>query len=660
MQIPFLQDAVIILLVSIPVMLFFHRFRLPSLLGLLLTGVIAGPYGLSFVHEVHEVELIAEVGVVFLLFIIGLEFSLSNLSRIRRVVLLGGGIQALGVTLLTFLVFWVAGLPWGAAVFWGFLLTLSSTAIVLKLLQEQDLVSTSYGKVSLGILIFQDIAVVPMMLLVPLLAGRQDGDSGDWGLLLLKLGALGVGTWVLTRYLVPSLLYSVAKTMSQELFLLTNIAICFAVAWITQALGLSLALGAFLAGLIISESGYSHQVTSNVLPFRELFTSFFFVSIGMLLDVSFLWQNAPQVLLLTLGVLGLKGSVGFGVARLLGYPPRTGLLVGLLLCQVGEFSFLLSKVGISYGLLTEQMNQYFLSTSIMTMALTPFIVAYGEDMLRWVFRHSGLGRWISLGAPLSEERPTALQNHVVIIGYGLNGRNVAHACRFAGIPYTVCDLDPQQVAVARKAGEDIVFGDATHEHILSHLHVGTARVIVVAISGLKHTRQIVRSIRQLSASAEVIVRTRYVQEIPMLTKIGANEVIPEEFETSIQIFSRVLNNYLVAEADIDLLTQEVRAGNYQLLHPVGPGGSHPRALSEPFALPEVTIATLQVAGGEVAGKPLCDTCVRQRYGVSVLAIRRDERFLFDIDRNTEILKGDQLYVLGRQVDIERFQQEGLQ
>ncbi|MHC2993501.1 potassium transporter KefB, partial [Pontibacter sp. HJ8] len=335
-------DVVIILGLAVVVILLFQRFRLPTLLGFLATGVIAGPHGLSLIKEVHEIEILAEIGVMLLLFIIGMEFSLRNLALIKRTVLLGGATQV-GVTiLLVALLLMMFNVGMGEAFFVGFLFSLSSTAIVLKLLQDKGEINSPHGKVVLGILIFQDIIVVPMMLVAPLMAGGSENIAMDLLMMLLKGIFVIIFVLISARYLVPRLLFVVARTKSKELFILSIVVICFAVAWLTQSLGLSLALGAFMAGLIISESEYSHQATSNILPFREIFTSFFFVSIGMLLDFSFMLQHFPLVLLLTVCTFLLKGVIAAVAARMLQYPMRTSLLVGLSLFQVGEFAFILS------------------------------------------------------------------------------------------------------------------------------------------------------------------------------------------------------------------------------------------------------------------------------------------------------------------------------
>ncbi len=375
MEIPILQDIVIILGLSILIILLFQKIKVPSILGFLLAGIIAGPHAFNLISSSHEVELLSEIGIIFLLFVIGIELSIKELISMKNTVLIGGGLQVGGTILFTTIVAYFFGLPLNSAVFLGFLFSLSSTAIVLKLIQERGEITAPHGRVALGILIFQDIIVVPMMLLTPILAG----DGGDLLttvlILIAKIVGVGVVIYLLARYIVPRIFSMVVKTKSKELFILTTVVFCFAIAWLTSSVGLSLALGAFFAGLIISESEYSHQATVNVLPFREIFISFFFISVGSLLNLEFFIQNILMILVLVIGVVFLKMLVVGLTVMLLKYPPRTVFLSLFSLFQVGEFSLLLSGVGLDNNIIPDSIYQYFLAISIITMGLTPFLIA---------------------------------------------------------------------------------------------------------------------------------------------------------------------------------------------------------------------------------------------------------------------------------------------
>ncbi|MCC9168245.1 cation:proton antiporter domain-containing protein [Pontibacter harenae] len=655
MEIPLLSDIVIILGLSVVVILLFQRFKLPTILGFLATGVIAGPHALSLINDTHDIEVLAEIGVILLLFIIGMEFSLRSLAMIKRTVLLGGMTQVFATIALVALILWSFDLPLNQAIFIGFLLSLSSTAIVLKLLQDKGEINSPHGKTVLAILIFQDIIVVPMMLVAPLMAGDSEDIATALLLMVLKGTFVIIFVLISARFLVPKLLYLVASTKSKELFILSVIVICFAVAWLTSSLGLSLALGAFMAGLIISESEYSHQATSNILPFREIFTSFFFVSIGMLLDFSFMLNHFPLILALTIVAAILKYVVAITAARVLNYPVRTSVLVGLSIFQIGEFAFILSKTGISSGLLTPENYQYFLSVSLLTMAVTPFAIQYYHRIASKVS-----GRFTTDQALEAESQAAHadelhdLSDHIVIIGYGINGRNVAKAAKHAAIPYVIVELNAVTVKQQRQLGEPILYGDAVHGTILSHLSIQQARVVVIAISDPEATKRIITSIRQISDKVHIIVRTRFVQEMEESYKLGADEVVPEEFETSIEIFTRVLTKYLMPRDQIEQFTDSIRADNYDMLRSLTGRKTGMSAIN--LELPDVEIASLRInsVDADIIGKALIDTGIRSKFGITIVAIKRKEETIIDINAKTKLAQGDVVYVVGKPYDVTRF------
>ncbi|RLA92873.1 MAG: potassium transporter KefB, partial [Deltaproteobacteria bacterium] len=593
MEIPLLNDIVIIFGLSIVILFICHRIHVPSIVGFLLTGILAGPYGLGLVKAVHEVEILAQVGVMLLLFTIGIEFSLERLLQIKKSVLMGGPIQVSLTLLIAFLIARQIGQPLGESIFIGFLISLSSTAIVLKIIQERAEVDTPHGRTTLGILIFQDIIIVPMILVTPLLAGAT-GDSGKSAFLLIAKGIGIIGLVIVSaKWIVPQLLYQITKTRSQELFLLSIVVICLAVAWITSSAGLSLALGAFLAGLIISESEYSHHALGNILPFRHAFACFFFVSIGMLLDVSFIFRQPQIVALITLSVLVLKSIIGSFATVLLGFPLRTSILVGLALGQVGEFSFILSKTGVEYGLLTGNIYQIFLAFSILSMAATPFIITLAPRLTDIILRLPLPKRLISGFFPVSETKVEDKKHHLIIIGFGINGRNVARAARVAGIPYAIIEINPETVRSEQAQGEPIYYGDATQEAVLQHANIKAAKIVVVVINDPTATRRITEIIRRLNPKVHLIVRTRYLQEMKPLYELGADEVIPEEFETSVEIFTRVLTKYFIPRDEIERLVAEARSDGYEMFRSLY---KEPSSFSDlKFQLPDVEISALRVA-----------------------------------------------------------------
>ncbi len=645
MGIPLLNDIVIIFVLSIAILFICHRLRIPAIVGFLLAGILAGPYGLGLVKAVHEVELLAEVGVVLLLFTIGIELSLEKLLQIKKSVLMGGSIQVLLTFLVTFVIAGQLGQPVGNSIFIGFLISLSSTAIVLKLIQERAEIDSPHGRTALGILIFQDIIIVPMILITPLLAGATGGAGESVLVLVAKvIGIIGLVV-VSAKWIVPQVLYQIARTRSRELFILSIVVICLAVAWITSSAGLSLALGAFLAGLIISESEYSHQALGSILPFRDVFTSFFFVSIGMLLDVGFLFRQPGTIALIALGILVIKSIIACFATVLLGFPFRTSILVGLALSQVGEFSFILSRTGVEHGLLTGNIYQMFLAFSVLSMAATPFIITLAPRLADIILRLPLPKRLISGFYPVPEIKVKIKKDHLIIIGFGVNGRNVARAARLSGIPYVVIEMNPETVRSEQAQGEPIYYGDSTQEVVLQHANIKDARIVVTAINDPAATRRITEIIRRLNQKVHLIVRTRYFQEMKPLYELGANEVIPEEFETSVEIFTRVLAKYLIPKAKIEGLVAEIRSDGYEMFRSL-----YKKSLSVSdlkFQLPDVEISALKVAErSPLVGKSIAEINLRKRFGVTVLAIRRNSQILSNPHADTQFLSDDTLVVLG--------------
>tara|TARA_R110002096_G_scaffold92486_1_gene209070 strand:- start:6998 stop:9013 length:2016 start_codon:yes stop_codon:yes gene_type:complete len=658
-ELPLLSDIVVIFGLATLVILLFMRLKLPTIIGYLLTGAIAGPYGLSLVYASTAVEVLSEIGVILLLFVIGLEFSLKSLMAIKKAVFIGGSLQVTLTIGVTALISYLFGFDWNIAVFFGFLFALSSTAIVLKLLQESGQVNTISGRTTLAILIFQDIIIVPLVLFTPMLAGESDNVLLSLFYLALKGGLVIVLTIISAKYLIPQLLYRVAKTKNEELFLLSIIVTCFAVAYVTSLLGLSLGLGAFLAGLIISESEYSHHATGKILPFREIFLSFFFVSVGMLFDISFLAEHFLLILALVALTFVVKFTVTSLAVKSLGTSYKESFIVGFSIFQVGEFSLLLAKEGLKYELLDNTTYQFFLAISILTMIITPFVLKQRENLACKVLNIPMPQKFKKkleqkTQVPELNLEKDSLNDHLVIIGYGLNGRNLSRAAKRAKIPYVIIEMNPETVKVEAAKGEPIVYGDAANAVVLEHVQIHKARVAVIAISNQPATSGIIENIRTASQSVFIIVRTRYVNEIESMLNQGADEVIPEEFETSIEIFTRVLYKYLVPKGEIDDFTNDVRHHNYEVFRTPSNDSSVPT-----LDIPEINFAGIKIEKdhGTYIGKSLKDSNLRGNTGINLVAIKRDGKTVTEITGNTKVKLGDIVYVVGKPEALDLFEEE---
>lgn len=641
-----LNDILVIFGLSALVLYLCHRAGIPVIVGYLLTGMIAGPYGLSLVHEIDTVQVLAEIGVVLLLFTIGLEFSFRNLLQARRPTLLGGSLQILLTVFCVTVVCRLLGFSYGESVFMGFLVSLSSTAVVMKILQDRAETETPHGTIALGILIFQDVMIVPMMLLIPFLSGREI-NAGVPGPIMLAAGMVIIAlVFVSAKWVVPKVFFVITQTRSRELFLLSVITVGFAVAWLTNRAGLSLALGAFLAGLIISESEYSHQALGNVLPFRDVFISFFFVSVGMLLDTGFLLKNTYFLVAAAAGVIVLKVLIAGLSTMVLGLSLRTVVSVGLALGQVGEFSFVLAGSGVGYGLLAGDWYQVFLAVSVLTMMATPFVLMASPQLAEFALKLPLPAKLKRGSYPLGAQRRVREKEHLIIIGFGVNGRNLARAARAARIPYAIVEMNPAAVKEERKKGERIYFGDATQEAILQHVNIKEAKAVAVVINDPSATRRIVEVVRRLNPKVYLIVRTRFVQETAPLLELGADEVIPEEFETSVEIFSRVLAKYLLPKEEIERFVSEIRAEGYGMLRSLSREATS--CLDLELCLPNVEIKSFRITGDSpLVGKTLAETQMRKIYGVTLLAIRRKDRILSNPDPETVFRPNDILFVVGK-------------
>jgi K+:H+ antiporter len=651
-----LGNLLVIFSVSIAVVFVFHQFRLPSIAGFLVAGALIGPHGLNLIGDIGTVQVLAEIGVVLLLFTIGIEFSLVQLASLRRLLFVGGPIQVGSVLAVAWLGAVGVGLSWQEGIFWGCLLSLSSTAIVLKALANKGDSDSIHGRTTIGILIFQDLAVVPMMLLTPILASRVEG-SGVSVLYTLAGSIIIVGLIIAAaRYAVPKLLEHIVRSRSRELFLLTIIVLCLGIAWLTSLGGLSLALGAFIAGLVISESEYSHQAMADVLPFRDSFNSLFFVSIGILMNWRVLIDHSVLVMGLLLAILLVKFVAGFVASLAMDNPPRSAFMVGVALAQVGEFSFLLAQQGQERGLLRGDPYQVFLSVSVLSMIVTPFLMQWSPLVARRLEAVQRLRHWLPSRTEAhmlqTEGKQIRLKDHVIIVGYGLNGRNLARVLNETEIPHLALDLDGDTVRRESRHGVPIYYGDATNPNVLRHAKIEEAKVLVVAISDPFITRRTVQVAKGLNPKIRVVVRTRYLRELEELHDIGADDVVPEEFETSIEIFALVLRTYNLPQEFITTKAEQIRREGYALLRrsELPELAHHLRG----GTLTDAEVETCRIDEDSPAvGKTFADLAIRPRTGASVIAWTRDGITESNPALRTKIKGGDIVVLLGSRVQIRR-------
>jgi len=623
--------------------------RVPTVVGFLLAGVLIGPGGLELVRDQHSIEVLAEIGVVFLLFTIGLKFSVSELLNMKVMVLGVGGLQVLSTAAVVAVVAGLTGQATGTAVFLGMLAALSSTAIVLRLLEERGEIHAPHGRLILAVLVFQDLAVIPMMLFIPLLSGRSTSATAAL-LALLQSIAVMAAILVAARLLYPRLLRQVVRTRSRELFVLTSLFVVLGTAWAAGLAGISLALGAFLAGIMISESEYSLQIMTEISPLRDAFASLFFISVGMLVDPSRWWLDPAHTLLLVGAVVLLKTAVVLVLALLFGFGFRVSTLAGLGLAQIGELSFVLAFEGAGSGLLGPALYQDFLSISVLTMALTPFALHLSPRLAGQAQRLAWLEAYLYRRKGVREpgrDAPPALSDHVIVIGCGVNGRHVADVLRRLGVGYVISELNPRTVTALRGAGEAVHYGDATRPEVLTHLGVERARVLVTTIADAAASRQICATARRMNARLVILARTRFVSDVEDLLKLGASEVIPEELETSLELVGRVMAAYGVGPRAREREKELIRSERSH--RQVQPRAKHAtlRAL-----LAEGDLAEVELSDGAYAvGQTLRQLDLRQAANVLVVAIEHDGAITTAPPSDQPLQIGDTLYLWGRPADL---------
>jgi len=647
-QISILTELLLVLAVTLGIVFLFHKLRLPTIVGFLLAGVFLGPDGLGLIRNASQVETLAGIGVVFLLFTIGLEFSLGQLAQTGRTVLWAGIFQILITIVVVLLVSLFLGYGIEISIFYGFLVSLSSTAIVLRIYNDRGEIDALQGRLATGILLLQDLCIVPMMLLVPVLgqSGKISFPLIGWAFLKAFLALLIIVS--ATRTVFPWLLRQVTLLRNRELFVLFIVFICLGMAWLTSEAGLSLALGAFIAGLVISESEFSHQIIADILPLRDCFSGIFFISIGMLLNLDFLMHNVFSALLNLILIVGIKGVVIFVIFWWFYRSLRLGVVLGLSLAQVGEFSLILAKAGAGYGLLTATSEQTFLSASILSMIVTPFLIQWAQ---RLAFGIEAVVRAPS-GELLSEKKEGGVTTgHVIVVGYGLNGQNLSRVLKEVGIPYRILEMDPDLVNEARAADEPITFGDGTRPGVLQKMGIEKARILVLAISDPVATSHVVSQVRRLRHDLYIIVRTRYVAEIDRLYTLGANQVIPEEFETSVEIFARVLQEYHLPRNVISLQVDLIRKEHYGTLRGLRLQGKRLDELTQ-FLVGTTTDTLLILEGSPAVGQTLAGLEVRQKSGVTVIAVVRDGQSFHNPAPDFRLASGDILVLLGSHKELD--------
>lgn len=619
-------------------------------MGFLIAGILIGPNGLQLINEPESVRRLAEIGVILLLFVIGLEFSLKQLQKNWKVVIGVGSLQ-LGLTsVLIFMIFKFLETPLNQGILFGLLAALSSTAIVLKMITDRGEIDTVHGRICIGTLLFQDLCVVPMMLVIPFLSPAEELSSIDLWKAVLKALAAVVGIFFLSRLIVPRTLDMIARTGSKEHLTLFVILMILGTAWVSETMGLSLAMGAFIAGMIISESEYSHQVVLDILPLKDYFGSIFFISMGMLLQIQVFFESLLWYLGMAVAVIVLKAFLAFLASLVLKNSFRISLIVGLRLAQIGEFSLLLANLALEKNLFTGNQYQSFLIVSILSMLLAPVLIQISTGLS--IRLHSLVGGVSASTAPVTEPGEAPLSGHVIIAGYGLVGRNLSRVLKETNTPFVILDLNGERIRHALNQDMKALYGDSTHRDTLLRAGIQRARLIVFAISDYVATEQGVRLARKLNPDIYILVRVRYASQVDELNEAGADQVIPEEFETSIEIFSRVLREYRIPQNIIEQQVELARLEGYSMFRGLS---LHMESLKKfsAYLTASLTESFLVLENSWCNHKSLGDLDWTRRQEAKLIAVIRDSHLHANPGKDFYFQEGDILILFGRHAALDQ-------
>lgn len=541
-EIYFLKDLVIILGFGVIVVTILRKLKVPTITGFIVVGLLVGPHGLKLINDPKQVEILAEIGVTLLLFGIGLEFPLERFKRLWQPILAGGTLQVGLTIIVVYFLSQMLGLPSHIALFTGFIVAISSTAIVLQELEQRGEIDAPHGRFTLGILIFQDLCVVPMVLIVPLLAEGVI-DFGEIGWMLGRTAIVIAVILAASKLIVPRVLNLIAKANLRYLFVMATLTVCVGTAWLTGSFGVSLALGAFLGGLVVAGSEFRHQAFADILPFREIFVSFFFISVGMLLDWQLALDNMTVTIILLVSILVGKFLIIMIAGAILRMPLRVSAMTAVSLSQVGEFSFVLVSVAIANSLVDQAFAGSLLVVTVLSMIVTPFILnlapklAAGIGGSRLLTKLLDVPEAVNVGEQVTKQK---MSDHVIIGGYGLAGQQLAEQLLLKQVPYVIAELNPENVRTATQDNRNACYADITSGDVLEKLGLHRAKMFVIVINDPKAAERAVRMARKLSSKIKIVVRTRYILDVVRLKDAGADEVIVAEIETASKLVTDVM------------------------------------------------------------------------------------------------------------------------
>ena len=554
-------DLLIVLVTAIVGGMLAHWLRLPVILGYLAGGIAVGPFGFGWVHDTNTIDTLANIGVVLLLFAIGLEFSLKELIKTGKIAVLGGIAQIVITAAAGFGLGRAVGLGITGSIFFGFIIALSSTMVVLKLLMDRGEIDTMHGRIMLGILLVQDLSVVPIMVAMPAVAGELGGLWVSLGITIAKAVGFIAGMLVLGYWVLPWFLNRLAGQRSRELFFLTVVVVCLAAASGTYYFGLSAAFGAFTAGLLLSQSGFARQAFADILPLRDTFAAFFFVSLGMLADRPYILNHLDTIAIVVVAVILIKFVVCSAITRLFGYGHKTVLMVGTGLINIGEFSFIIAAMGFKENIFSSNLYNLVVASAIVTMLITPFAMSLSSFLYRWLSQRTWFARQLTSRVdPDFRVQALELSRHAVICGYGDVGKRIAGVLEKQKFAYLVIDLDPTVISQLRKHGIPCIYGDASNPEILYHASLDKARVLICTIPDYVAEELTARNALKINPRLDIVARVHRDSDVELLKGVGVTELVLPFFEGSLEMIRHTLHRFGMSSTEIQYILNNLRQG----------------------------------------------------------------------------------------------------
>lgn len=638
-----LFDIIIILTFAVAIIVITTNLKLPPLIGFLVTGIIIGPPVLGVVSSLEEIEILAEIGIMLLMFTIGLEFSIEKIKQMKKNFLFFGGLQV-GISWIVFgLLIFLFGLSLAQAFFGGFILTLSSTAIILKSLKDNSKINTPSGMKMTGILLFQDAALIPFLILLPTILNFKGSFSSTILVdILISLAGI-IALILLGRFLLPKLFTIILDLRLPELFMVSLFVIIFGIAFIAYGLGASLAMGAFIAGVALADTDHAHHVNTELIPSRHLFNSIFFISIGMFVNLSFFTSNILEIAAITIGVIFVKGVIIFSIFYFSKHSQSEGIISSFGLAHVGEFSFILLKLSQGSNLFDDYFYQLFLTTAVLSMFSIPLITYFGDKI-------ANKNRF-KKAIKSDEVKSSKLINHTIIAGFGVNGQSISRTLKLIGVPFNIIEANPITVKKFKADGYPIHYGELDRKENLIAMGLENASLLVIAISDIEATKRSIKLARSIRKDIKIIARANYYSQVEPMYKLGANLVLSQDLEASLTFLFHILKYYNLPDHIIRVQTNLLRKEHYKFFSNAEPDDKW--NITSFGELEKDNEMFFISTNSNLIGKNICDLKIVEEKLIKIIGVIRNDIVYTDELNNYSLQQYDTLIFFGNHSNIQK-------